>query len=150
MVLPRSHRITRVRRYSGACSSVLRISCTGLSPSLIQLSRWFHYPTYSTLLHVRTPRCVSAPRFRLFPFRSPLLWKSNFFFLFLRVLRCFSSPRSLRIPYLIQVWVTGSYSCRVSPFGHPRFSAYLQLRAAFRSSLRPSSAPGAKAFTVCS
>ena len=31
-------------------------------------------------------------RFRLFPFRSPLLGKS---FLFLRVLRCFSSPGSL-------------------------------------------------------
>ena len=34
-------------------------------------------------------------RFRLFPFRSPLLGES---FLFLRVLRCFSSPGSLRLP----------------------------------------------------
>ena len=38
----------------------------------------------------------------------------------------------------------------VSPFGHPRINAYLQLPAAFRSLSRPSSAPNAKAFTLCS
>ena len=38
----------------------------------------------------------------------------------------------------------------VSPFGHPRIVAYLQLPAAFRSLSRPSSAPDAKAFTLCS
>ena len=38
----------------------------------------------------------------------------------------------------------------VSPFGHPRIYAYLQLPAAFRSLSRPSSAPNAKAFSVCS
>ncbi len=40
----------------------------------------------------RILECVT--RFRLFPFRSPLLGKSNFF-LFQGVLRCFSSPRLL-------------------------------------------------------
>ncbi len=35
---------------------------------------------------------LTCPRFRLIPFRSPLLRKSNFF-LFLEVLRCFNSPR---------------------------------------------------------
>ena len=34
-------------------------------------------------------------RFRLFQFRSPLLSESIAFFLFLRVIRCFSSPGSL-------------------------------------------------------
>ena len=34
---------------------------------------------------------------------------------------------------------------RVSPFGHLRIIAHLQLPAAFRSLSRPSSAPGAKA-----
>ena len=38
----------------------------------------------------------------------------------------------------------------VSPFGHPRIEAYLQLPAAFRSLSRPSSAPDAKAFSLCS
>ena len=37
---------------------------------------------------------------------------------------------------------------RVSPFGHPRISAYLQLPEAFRSLSRPSSAPDAKAFPL--
>ena len=39
---------------------------------------------------------------------------------------------------------------RVSPFGYLRIEAYLQLPVAFRSLSRPSSAPDAKAFTLCS
>ena len=38
----------------------------------------------------------------------------------------------------------------VSTFGYPRIEAYLQLPAAFRSLSRPSSAPCAKAFALCS
>ena len=38
----------------------------------------------------------------------------------------------------------------VPSFGYPRIEAYLQLPAAFRSLSRPSSAPDAKAFTLCS
>ena len=48
-----------------------------------------------SIMRVRTPSYVSVIRFRLFPFRSPLLRKSLLYFLFLRVLRCFSSPSSL-------------------------------------------------------
>ena len=40
--------------------------------------------------------------------------------------------------------------CRVSPFGNLRVFAYLQLSAAYRSLSRPSSAPDAKAFSMCS
>ena len=40
--------------------------------------------------------------------------------------------------------------CRVSPLGHPRFTGCLRLHAAFRSCLRPSSALGAKAFSLSS
>src|SRR3989338_7112607 len=40
-------------------------------------------------------------RFRLFPFRSPLLGES-ILFLFLRVLRCFTSPGLLLIPYVFR------------------------------------------------
>ena len=46
-------------------------------------------------------------------------------FLFLRVLRCFTSPCSLHTPYFIQVQVTRHNSCWVSPFGHPRINARL-------------------------
>ena len=38
----------------------------------------------------------------------------------------------------------------VSPFGNLRVNAYLQLTAAYRSLSRPSSAPDAKAFVLCS
>ena len=38
----------------------------------------------------------------------------------------------------------------VSTFGNLRIEAYLQLPAAYRSLSRPSSAPDAKAFALCS
>ena len=43
-----------------------------------------------------TPHRIATARFRLFRFRSPLLSESLICFLFLQVLRCFSSPGSLR------------------------------------------------------
>jgi hypothetical protein len=42
----------------------------------------------------------------------------------------------------------GIHPGRVSPFGHPRVAGYLRLTVAFRSLSRPSSAIGAKAFTL--
>lgn len=51
--------------------------------------------------------------------------RNHFCFLFLWVLRCFTSPRSLHTPYFIQMWVTGHDSSWVSPFGHPRITARL-------------------------
>ena len=68
-------------------------------------------------------------------------------FLFLRVLRCFSSPGSLRnaMDSRYAPWL---FTMGVSPFGNPRIEAYLQLPVAYRSLSRPSSAPDAKAFTV--
>ena len=52
--------------------------------------------------------------FGLFPFRSPLLRKSMLF-LFLRLLRCFSSPGSLLIAY---VFSDGSRAFRPAGFPH--------------------------------
>ena len=42
------------------------------------------------------------------------------------------------------------FAMGVSPFGNLRIEAYLQLPAAYRSLSRPSSAPDAKAFPLCS
>ena len=70
-------------------------------------------------------------------------------FLFLSLLRCFSSGGSPRIP-MYSVYVSWFFIMRVSSFGYLRIEAYLQLPAAFRSLSRPSSAPDAKAFTLCS
>ena len=54
----------------------LLVSHTGLSPSVAGLSRTVLLP-YESLIAVHNP-WVHAPRFRLLPFRSPLLWKSSF------------------------------------------------------------------------
>ena len=63
-------------------------------------------------------------------------WRNHCYFLFLRVLRCFSSPRSPRLN-------AGDRpsACRVAPFGHSRIKACLQLPVNFRSFPRPSSPP---------
>ena len=50
----------------------------------------------------------------------------------------------------IQLWVSGHYPGRVSPFGYPRIDTCLQFPVAFRSLPRPSSAVGARASTLCS
>ena len=69
------------------------------------------------------------------------------FFLFLRLLRCFSSPGSL--PYVMD-WRMDDWSSssRVSPFRYLRLNGYLLLPAAFRSLSRLSSALSAKASTL--
>ena len=68
-------------------------------------------------------------------------------FLFLRVLRCFSSPGSPRYAYRFSLPMTGHHPGRVPPFGHPRINARLQLPVAFRSLPRPSSPSCAQAST---
>ena len=73
--------------------------------------------------------------------------RNRCFFLFLRVLRCFSSPGSPRIAMYLPYAACG-LRMRVSPFGHPRIAGYVRLPAAFRSLSRPSSASSAWAFAL--
>ena len=69
------------------------------------------------------------------------------FFLFLRLLRCFSSAGSL--PY-VMYWRMDDWGLlsRVSPFRYLRINGYLLLPEAFRSLSRLSSALSAKASTL--
>ena len=69
------------------------------------------------------------------------------FFLFLALLRCFSSPGSLCMA-MYSPCSDWSFSSRVSPFGNQRITGYLLLSVAYRSLSRPSSAPSAKASTL--
>ena len=79
-------------------------------------------------------------------FRSPLLTE----YLFLRVLRCFTSPRSPHHPIHVQMMVAQHNPGRVPPFGHPRIITLArQLPEAYRRPQRPSSALDAKASTEC-
>ena len=63
-------------------------------------------------------------------------------FLFLRVLRCFSSPGWLLFR---DSWSSTNW---VAPFGHLRIAGYVRLPEAFRSLSRPSSPLRAKASPV--
>ena len=71
------------------------VSPTGLSPSLAGLSRTV--PLQSEVINaVRTPECTHSG-LGSFHF-ARRYFENRVFFLFLRLLRCFSSPGSLRTP----------------------------------------------------
>ena len=87
------------------------------------------------------------PGFGLFPFRSPLLRKSMFLSLppgsqMFQFSGCHSTE------LCIHSAMTGHYSSRVPPFGYLRINSRSQIPVAFRSLLRPSSLPDAKASAV--
>ena len=75
--------------------------------------------------------------------------RNHYCFLFLRVLRCFTSPGIALKPYFIQTPVTSHYRRWVAPFGNPRVRVCLPLPEAYRSLPRPSSPSDAKASIVC-
>ncbi len=160
MVLTDSHRISRVPYYLGSFSSGHNVSTTGLAPSMTGLSRPFVYIAFyccwpaDQLKSPATPNMQRPPpithvRFSLFRVRSPLLTESLLFSLPVGT-EMFHFP-TFPLPALyIQAGITGS-----SPAGFPHSeilgskSAY-RLPEAYRRLLRPSSAPIAKASTVCS
>ena len=94
---------------------------------------------------VRTPACTHAG-LGSFPFARRYSG-NRFFFLFLSLLRCFSSGGSQPAP-MDSVQVDRSLSCQVSPFRNLRVKGYLLLTAAYRSLSRLSSALSAKASTL--
>ena len=146
MVPQYSVQISRVRTYFGYCrlaSVFTYMTLTFFGPT----SHWVRL-TSTIPYAVHNPVSISTPGLASFAFArrysQNLVW-----FLFLRVLRCFSSPRSLHAP-MYSVHDHKLFACVVPQFGHLRIEAYLQLPAAYRSLSRPSSAPDAKAFTLCS
>ena len=146
MVPPVSHRVSRVRRYSGTRLTEIGFRLRGSHPL------WPAFPCRSANLSCR---CVGPQPRRINPSVCPL-------------------PRSLATTSGISVDFSSSpyldvsvqavphvrlfdsthadrvLLCRVSPFGNLRVKAYVQLTAAYRSLSRPSSAPDAKAFPLCS
>ena len=141
MVPPVSHRVPRVRRYSGFSSlsslfAYRTLTFCGRSSHTFPLS-YFHLQLSAT------PRAF-----------LPSVWP---------MARSIASTCAISVdfsssPYLdvsvqavpsvylcIQYTVRRRYPAGVSPFGYPRIDAYLRLPVAFRSLSRPSSAPSAKA-----
>ena len=133
------------------CLVVLRIllishslSPTGLSPSLAGLSRTFPVKS-SSLNAVHTPGCTH-PGLGSSAFARRYL-RNHCCFLFLSLLRCFSSGGS-RLHTMDSCTVAAGFLQQVSPFRNPRITGYLLLPAAYRSLSRLSSAPSAKASTL--
>ena len=143
MVPPISHKVPRVSWYSGSCRC-LPLSSTRLSLSLAGFPKTILL-AFSSLMQSITPRCTHHG-LGSFPFARRYSG-NRCFFLFLRLLRCFSSPGSL--PYVMDWRMDDwSLSSRVSPFRYLRIIGYLLLPEAFRSLSRLSSALSAKASTI--
>ena len=143
MVPPVSHRVSRVRRYSGTRLTRFGFRLRGSHPL------WPAFPYRSANLSCR---CVGPQPRRINPSVCPLPRSlattcgisvdfSSSPYLDVSVqavpLRLFDSTQADRV-----------LLCRVSPFGNLRVKAYVQLTAAYRSLSRPSSAPDAKAFPL--
>ena len=144
MVPPVSHRVSRVRRYSGFSLLGLLFAYGTLTP--------YGWPSQTIRLSNSSRDDCPQPR-RINPSVWPL-------------------PRSLATTYGISVDVSSSsyldvsvqtvpcvrlfdsthadwiLSSRVTPFGNLRINGYLLLPVAYRSLSRPSSAPDAKAFPL--
>ena len=144
VVPPASHRISRVRRYSGSCSlsrlfAYMTVTFFGVPSHALQLK-------LKMLNAVHNPAGIAVHGLASFAFArhysQNLVW-----FLFLPLLRCFSSGGSphTAIDSLYDAWLL---IMRIAPFGNLRINACLQLHAAYRSWPRPSSAPNAKAFSI--
>ena len=145
MVPPVSHRVSRVRRYSGTRLTGLGFRLRGSHPL------WPAFPYRSANLSCR---CVGPQPRRINPSVCPL---PRSLATTCGISVDFSSSPYLdvsvqAVPHLRlfdSTQADGVLLRRVSPFGNLRVNAYVQLTAAYRSLSRPSSAPDAKAFPLC-
>ena len=144
MVPPYSHRVSRVRRYSGYdwLTQVFAYETITLcgGPSHVLLL------TYVMHFVVRTPKIFLLS---VWPLPRSLATTYGISVDF------FSSPYldvSVQAVPLVLLFYSQhdiySSSRWVSPFGYPRIADCFRLPVAFRRLLRPSSAPGAKAFPL--
>jgi hypothetical protein len=138
------------------------ISPTGLSPTTVDHPRSFDYPAALSLHaqtavqartfpqpHTRNTRRLShAHGLASSPFAHHYSG-NHYCFLFLRVLRCFTSPRYHQPPYQFRRRQHPMTSARFPHSEIPGSTLGCQLPGAYRRLPRPSSAPGAKASTVC-
>ena len=144
MVPLTSHKVSRVSWYSGSCS-VSSAFTYGAFTLFGRLSQNRSVRIGRSFMQSLTPECTHSGLGSSAFARRYL--QNRVFFLFLRVLRCFSSPGSL--PYVMD-WRMDDRGvlCRVSPFRDLRIKGYLLLPEAFRSLSRLSSALSAKASTL--
>ena len=148
MVPPYSHRVPRVRWYSGYCCSIRNFAyetftLCGVPSQVLRLS-------LLVTCAVRTPKVFLLA---VWPLPRSLATTCGISFDFFS--SAYLDVSVQRVPpvtlcFRFQFTVYGFDSIGVSPFGHPRIGACLRLPEAFRSLPRPSSAPIAQAFALCS
>ena len=164
MVLTDSHRISRARCYLGTLTTqehTFRLRDSHPLWSAIQNRSSIRFynaiPTAVKIRKVPQPRTCNACRLSHTSGLASSAFARHYSrnhccFLFLWVLRCFTSPRSLNPPYIFRRESLG-HTRRPAGFPHsdiPGSKLAYQLPEAYRRLLRPSSAPDAKASTVCS
>ena len=132
MVPADSDRIPRVPPYSGYCYRLSFVTCTGLSPSMMELSRSLPLPIDIKCRSPTTPALPKQYWFGLFPVRSPLLGESLIIFFSYGYL-------DVSVPRVSLISNNISSICWVAPFGNLRIKGYLHLTEAYRSLSRPSS-----------
>ena len=145
VVHPSSHRVSRVRRYSGYSLPAFSFAygtltlCGGPSQTLL----------LDTSGHDASPNPENPEGPSVWPPPRSLATTSGI------SVDVFSSPyldvSVQAVPHVHlfdSVHADTVLPCRVSPFGNLRINAYLQLPEAYRSLSRPSSAPDAKAFPL--
>ena len=101
---PHIHTRFHVPRATLDTASSTRFSYTGLSPSMVCFSKTF---LLNSLNRLCSPNPIRITSYSLgSSYFARHYSRNRFFFLFLWVLRCFSSPRSLLIHYFTHVWIT--------------------------------------------
>jgi hypothetical protein len=137
VVLADSHRLSRIRRYSGNPTGGLRsfaygaltvfgaVFQTASARSRLCNSVKGLVPPLSAPTTPNWQRHQALPpaRFRLFPFRSPLL-RESLLLSSPRGTEMFQFPRFPLPALCVQAGVTPHDGCRVSPFGHPRIEVW--------------------------
>ena len=152
MVLPDSHGIPRVPRYSGTRPASRRVVVYG---AVTLCGRSFQIVRLTCRLVTRRPCGLTGPTtppckhdgLGYVRVRSPLLAES-------RLISLPAGTEMVHFPALpsTRLWIQRGIPRYepgwVTPFGNLRVEACLRLTGAYRSLPRPSSTPGAKAFTV--
>ena len=135
---------------NSSCSALLRIPLSFVSLRIRSYhALWLNFPEHSSheischIVVLQPQVCGNITGLGYSPFARHY-WGNHYYFLFLRVLRCFSSPR---MP--LRYADNESSTHWVVPFGNLWIKVYLQLPRTYRSLSRPSSPPRAKASAMC-
>ena len=144
MVPPASHRVSRVRRYSGSSRTTFPFGYGAITR--------YGRPSHTVLLVPVAKKLSTTPKILL-----PLVWPPP---------RSLATTSGISVDFSSSPYLDVSVQavprvrlfdsthadrvllCRVSPFGDSGIIAYVQLPQTYRSLSRPSSAPDAKAFPL--